>query len=121
MSWVFLTDRHAWKLKKPVRTTYLDFSTEAARQQHCDEEVRLNRRLSSGRLSRRRAADADAGGRLRLGADGAVVDWLVKMRRLPAERMLDRVIRAGAVRADDVRDVVARALPLLPRLRARSR
>ena len=32
MSWVFLTDRHAWKLKKPVRQSYLDFSTEAARR-----------------------------------------------------------------------------------------
>jgi aminoglycoside phosphotransferase family enzyme len=36
-----------------------------------------------------------------------VVDWLVKMRRLPAERMLDRLIRAGTVRGDDVRSIVA--------------
>ncbi len=42
MSWVFLTDRHAWKLKKPVRQPYLDFSTEAARRHFCAEEVRLN-------------------------------------------------------------------------------
>ena len=61
MSWVFLTDRHAWKLKKPVRQSYLDFSTEAARRHYCAEEVRLNRRLTHGRLSRNRAVDRRRG------------------------------------------------------------
>jgi len=106
MSWVFLTDRHAWKLKKPVRQSYLDFSTEAARRHYCAEEVRLNRRLTQGVYLETVPLTADAGGNLRLGPGGTVVDWLVKMRRLPAERMLDRMIRAGLVRADDVRNVV---------------
>ena len=44
MSWVFLTDRHAWKLKKPVRQSYLDFSTEAARRH-------LLRRRSCGSIA----------------------------------------------------------------------
>src|SRR5687767_13151729 len=46
MSWVFLTDTQAWKLKKPVRYDYLDFSTPEARLRNCEEEVRLNRRLA---------------------------------------------------------------------------
>ena len=46
MSWVFLTGRHAYKLKKPVRHDFLDFSTLAARRADCEEEVRLNRRLA---------------------------------------------------------------------------
>ena len=41
MSWVFLTDRNAWKLKKPVRHSYLDFSTVAARRFYWGEVVRL--------------------------------------------------------------------------------
>src|SRR5271157_4669760 len=45
MSWVFLTDASAYKLKKPVRYDYLDFSTVALRKRWCDEELRLNRRL----------------------------------------------------------------------------
>lgn len=48
MSWVFLTPRHAFKLKKPVRYDYLDFSTVAARQMSCAEELRLNQRLAPG-------------------------------------------------------------------------
>jgi len=106
MSWVFLTDRHAWKLKKPVRQSYLDFSTEAARHHYCVEELRLNRRLTQDVYLETVPLTIDAGGRLRLGPGGAVVDWLVKMRRLPAERMLDRMIRAGSAHADDVRRIV---------------
>ena len=106
MSWVFLTDRHAWKLKKPVRQSYLDFSTEAARRLYCAEEVRLNRRLTRDVYLEAVPLSRGADERLRLGPDGTVVDWLVKMRRLPADRMLDRLIRAGTVRTEDVRSVV---------------
>ncbi len=106
MSWVFLTDRHAWKLKKPVRQSYLDFSTEAARRHFCAEELRLNRRLTDDVYLETVPLTVDTNGKLRLGPCGKVVDWLVKMRRLPAERMLDRMIRSGSVQTDDVRRVV---------------
>ena len=48
ISWVFLTDRYAYKLKKPVRFEFLDFSSRELRQRACLEELRLNRRLASG-------------------------------------------------------------------------
>src|SRR3990170_2390421 len=91
MSWVFLTDRRAYKLKKPVRTSYLDHQTVEARRHACAEELRLNRRL---------AADVYldlvpltiTGDVPTLGGTGEIVDWLVVMRRLPAERMLSNVI-----------------------------
>jgi aminoglycoside phosphotransferase family enzyme len=89
-----------------VRQSYLDFSTEAARRYYCAEEVRLNRRLAHDVYLAIVPLTAAAGGRLRLGADGTAIDWLVKMRRLPADRMLDFAIRAGTVNADDVRNVV---------------
>ncbi len=83
MSWVFLTDRHAWKLKKPVRYDYLDFSTAAVRRQHCIEEVRLNRRLTSGVYLEAVPLTQNADGQLSFGPAATVVDWLVRMRRLP--------------------------------------
>ena len=46
MSWVFLTRDRAYKLKKPVRFPYLDFSTLALREAACRAEIRLNRRLA---------------------------------------------------------------------------
>ena len=47
MSWVFLTDHHAYKLKKPVSYDFLDFSALDARRLYCQEEVRLNARLAA--------------------------------------------------------------------------
>jgi aminoglycoside phosphotransferase family enzyme len=48
MSWVFLAGDRVFKLKKPVRYPFLDFSTPAAREAACREEVRLNARLAPG-------------------------------------------------------------------------
>lgn len=104
MSWVFLTGAFAYKLKKPVRHPFLDFITLAARRRYCGLEIKLNRRLAPdvycglARLAHER-------GRLRLGGSGATVDWLVKMRRLPAQRMLDAAIRDRTVSAADLRNV----------------
>ena len=108
MSWVFLTERCAYKLKKPVRYEFLDFSTLALRRQHCDEEVRLNRRLAPDVYLGTIALTRDARGALRLGGDGEPVEWLVQMRRLPAERMLDALIRRGALAAADIDRLAAR-------------
>jgi aminoglycoside phosphotransferase family enzyme len=105
MSWVFLTDRFAYKLKKPVRYPFLDFSTLGARRRDCQEEVRLNRRLAGDVYVGIVALTADSDGNLQLGGDGETFDWLVEMRRLPARRMLDQVIGSRAVRKTDIRRV----------------
>jgi aminoglycoside phosphotransferase family enzyme len=107
MSWVFLTDTQAWKLKKPVRYNYLDFSSPEARRHNCDEEVRLNRRLSPDVYFGVEPLSLNAQGELRLAGKGEAIDWLVHMRRLPADRMLDRAIADRTVRAADARAVGA--------------
>ena len=100
-AFVFLTPERAFKIKKPVNLGYLDHRSLAARAHVCREEVRLNRQL---------APDVYLGlvplvttnGQLALGGAGEVVDWLIEMRRLPADRMLDEILRRGEVpdRAD---------------------
>jgi uncharacterized protein len=95
MSWVFLTEHHAYKLKKPVRYDFLDFSTLAKRRVDCEAEVQLNRRLAPDVYLGIVALTVDAHGRLSLDGPGQPIEWLVKMRRLPAEHMLDARIRAG--------------------------
>ncbi|NIP86791.1 MAG: AAA family ATPase [Planctomycetales bacterium] len=107
ISWVFLTDRHAYKLKKPVAFEFLDFTTLAARREACEEEVRLNRRLAEGVylgvIPIRRRSD----GQLSLGETGQPVDWLVKMRRLPARRTLESLILQGELQESEIRDLAA--------------
>ncbi|MBK5912284.1 hypothetical protein CCR85_12365 [Rhodothalassium salexigens] len=102
MSWVFLTPRRAYKLKKAVQTEFLDFSTLAARRRFCAEEVRLNRRLAGDVYLGIQTVRRDGTGGFTLDGTGAVVDWLVVMRRLPAERMLDRAIAERRVTAATV-------------------
>lgn len=95
MSYVFLADDRVYKLKKPVRYPFLDFSTIDARERNCREEARLNRRLAPGVYLGVVPLGFDAARGLALGGDAPAVDWLVEMRRLPQEDMLDRLILEG--------------------------
>lgn len=106
MSWVFLTDRHAWKLKKPVCHGHFDFGTLEARRRDCEDELRLNRRLTRDVYLEAVPLALDEQGGFRLGGAGRTIDWLVKMRRLPAERMLAQAIRNDTVRDADILRVV---------------
>jgi aminoglycoside phosphotransferase family enzyme len=105
MSWVFLTERHAYKLKKPVRWDSLDFSTPELRKRDCEEEIRLNRRLAENVYLGMLELTCDPERGLALGGAGEPVDWLVHMRRLPAAEMLDARILGGGLREQDVRPV----------------
>jgi aminoglycoside phosphotransferase family enzyme len=105
MSWVFLTPQHVFKLKKPVRYDYLDFSTLAARKMYCEEELRLNPSLAPGVYLDVVPLARDAAGNTRVEGPGTVIDWLVKMHRLPAERMLDFLIERHALEPADVHAV----------------
>lgn len=103
MSWVFLTDREVYKMKKPVRFSFLDFSTLDARRRDCEEEVRLNRRLAPEIYLGSPALCLNENGELQLDQGGTPVEWLVRMRRLPAECMLDHAIETGTVDEEQVR------------------
>ncbi len=92
---VFTGDR-AYKLKKPVRFDFLDFSTRERREEAAHREVALNRRL---------APDVYLGVADVLDVDGAVCDHLVVMRRMPADRRLSSLVGAGAATDDDLRDL----------------
>ncbi len=108
MSWVFLTDQHAYKLKKPVRYDYLDFSTRELRRLDCLEEVRLNRRLAPSVYLGSLALGLQRDGSVRVGGGIEALDWLVWMRRLPRDRMLDERIRTRRLTRCDLKPVAAR-------------
>ena len=91
---VFLIGELAYKLKKPVRTAFLDFSTRQRRLAACQREVELNRRL---------APDVYLGVADVTGVDGRPCDHLVVMRRMPEDRRLATLLGAGAPLADQVR------------------
>lgn len=95
-AWVFLAGDFAYKLKKPSGNPLSDLRSLDARRLSCEEEVRLNRPLAQDIYLGVTPLVEGTDGRLRAGGAGKVVDWLVRMRRLPAGLMLDRAIASGA-------------------------
>jgi aminoglycoside phosphotransferase family enzyme len=108
MSWVFLTDRHAYKLKKPVSYDFLDFSALDARRFYCQEEVRLNARLAAEVYLGIVELTLNPLGHLQLDGDGTVIDWLTRRHRLPTHHMLDYAIKNGTASREDICRIAAR-------------
>jgi aminoglycoside phosphotransferase family enzyme/predicted kinase len=99
-AWIFLIGDRAYKLKKPVNLGFLDFSTREAREAALHREVELNRRLSP---------DVYLGVADVVGPDGVVCDHLLMMRRMPEDRRLSTLVRAGEPLDDEIL-AIARAL-----------
>ncbi|MFF7640921.1 AAA family ATPase [Streptomyces canus] len=96
---LFVGDR-AYKVKKPVDLTFLDYTTVAGRRAACEQEVALNRRFAPDvylGVGEFRSPDAD------------VPEPVVVMRRMPAERRLARLVREG-IDVDDALRAIARLL-----------
>lgn len=94
-AWVFLVGNYAYKLKKPAACPGMDLRTLESRHASCREELRLNRKLASDVYLEVVPLVRSCNRQLQLGGEGAIVEWLVRMRRLPAALMLDRAIAAG--------------------------
>jgi aminoglycoside phosphotransferase family enzyme len=92
MSWVFLAGDKVYKLKKPVRFPYLDFSTLARREASCRAELKLNRRLARDVYLGVVPLVTTPNG-LTIDGVGTIVDWLVVMRRLDENDTLERAIQ----------------------------
>ena len=87
-----LTKYYVYKLKKPVRFDFLDYSTLEARKYACEQEVQLNRRLAANVYLGVLPVTIGEGGGLTVDGKGEPVEWLVKMRRLPQDLIMDQVL-----------------------------
>jgi len=96
ISWVLLTGRYAYKLKKPLDLGFLDFSTLEARRRACEEELRLNRRTAPG-LYLEAVPITGTAADPRIGGTGPVIDYAVKMAEFPQTALLDQVAARGAL------------------------
>lgn len=109
MSWVFMTADRVYKLKKPVRFTYLDFSTLDLRARACRAEWALNRRLARDVYLGIVPLTCSNSG-LAIDGAGPVVDWLVVMRRLDETATLEAALcdqRAGCAQIDRLASILA--------------
>jgi len=94
---VFLVGGHAYKLKRAVAFSMLDYSTLERREAACRAELAVNRRtapqLYLGLWAIRRRADGGLG----FDGDGATLDWVVVMRRFEQSDLFDRLADAGGL------------------------
>ena len=97
VSWVLLTPAEAYKIKKPLRLPFLDFTTLAARRHFCEEELRLNRRLAPS-LYLAVVEVREGPGGTSLEGNGNVVDAAVRMRRFPEGALWSDMAAAGTLR-----------------------
>jgi uncharacterized protein len=96
ISLVFIGGDLVYKIKKPVKLPFLDFSTVELRLHYCHEEVRINRPWARG---------ADG---LRFEGSGSAVDWAVKMRRLPESATLRSRLQNEQLELSDLNRVAQR-------------
>jgi hypothetical protein len=95
-SWVLLTGKYAYKIKKPVYFGFLDYTTLEARKFFCEEELRLNERLSPDIYLGVRPITRTATG-LTTGGKGEVIDYCLKMKELPQDTIMTEKLRRGEV------------------------
>ncbi|MBN1664062.1 MAG: AAA family ATPase [Deltaproteobacteria bacterium] len=95
ISFIFIAGDYVYKVKKAVNFGFLDFSTLEKREYYCREELRLNRRLAPSIYLEVLGISENEQGDLAWGNGGPVVDYCVKMKKLPQDRMLKQLLAEG--------------------------
>jgi aminoglycoside phosphotransferase family enzyme len=109
ISIVFVADEFVYKVKKPVNFGFLDFTTLEKRKYYCNQEVRLNRRLSEGIYLDVLPVRYDGEKHILGGGSGEVVEYAVKMKRIPDEKLMKSVFDSGGLTEDRLK-MIAQAL-----------
>jgi len=95
ISYVFLTKKFGYKIKKAVNFGFLDFSTLEKRRFFCEKELELNKRLCGDMyLEVVLITKSDA---IRIGGEGTVIEYAVKMKRIPEENIMTRLLEEEKV------------------------
>jgi len=96
MSFIFLTSEYVYKIKKPVNLGYLDYTTLEKRHFFCQQELELNRRLCPD-VYLAVVSVVEGKGGLRIEEQGKAIEYAVKMKQLPQDRMMDVLLPQGQV------------------------
>src|ERR1700684_1404775 len=104
ISWVVLTGLYAYKIKKNVRFAFIDASTLAKRHHLCEEELRLNRRLSPALYLDVAPITRESGG-LRVDGEGVIVEYAIRMRQFDASQELSALLDHHDVDPQELADL----------------
>ncbi|WP_159476566.1 hypothetical protein [Dyadobacter sp. 3J3] len=96
ISWVLFTHDYAFKIKKPVKLSFLDFSRLGQRKKFCEKELLLNQRFSQIYLDVIPVREKDGDWKLGVGK-GRVVDYAVRMKKMKSAKRMDKLLQKGNV------------------------
>ena len=108
ISFVFLTNHLVYKIKKAVNFGFLDFTTLEKRRFFCEKELELNRRLCRDMYLE--VVPINKANSIKIKGEGETVEYAVKMKRMPQETMMSRLIeenRAGTALVDRIAKTLA--------------
>jgi uncharacterized protein len=106
ISWVILSGAYAYKIKKPLKLGFLDFSSLDKRRHFCTEEIRLNRRLAP-EIYLGVVPISGSEAEPRFNGPGPVLEWAVQMRAFPANATLDREAEISREQIDAIAESIA--------------
>jgi aminoglycoside phosphotransferase family enzyme len=109
MSFIFLAGEYVYKIKKPVNLGYLDYTTLEKRHFFCRQELKLNRRLCPD-VYLAVVSIVEEKGELRIEGRGKAIEYAVKMKQLPQDRMMDVLLPRGRVTLEMVARVAERLM-----------
>ncbi|MFP4082136.1 MAG: AAA family ATPase [Candidatus Aminicenantes bacterium] len=104
ISWVILTGKNAYKVKKPVRFSFVDYSSLEKRKHFCEEENRINSLLSPDMYLGTMPIKM-SNGKVILDGEGETVEYAVKMKELPQEARMDHLLKKGKVGSSHVEEI----------------
>lgn len=104
-AWVILGNKYAYKIKKPVKFPFLDFSTLSNRNFYCRREVLLNSRLA-GDIYLEKVPVWEENGTFSLEiGQGTIVDWAVKMIKVSPYTQMDILLKENSVTVEDTEEI----------------
>lgn len=108
ISWVFLCDQFVYKIKKPIKYTFLDFSILEKRKYFCHREIELNKRLTDEIYIDVQPVTILAGRHFIGGKKGEVIDYAVKMKKMDPQKRMDVLLIKIKVTESHIRNLAER-------------
>jgi aminoglycoside phosphotransferase family enzyme len=108
ISFVFLTRNFVYKVKKAVDLGFLDFTTLEKRRFFCEKELELNRRLCGEMYLE--VVPINRSNIIKIKGEGETVEYAVKMKRMPQEKMMSRLLEENKVNSkliDEIAKIIA--------------
>lgn len=105
ISWIILGREFAYKIKKPVQYSFLDFSSLDKRKFYCEREIELNKRLTQGVYLDVQVLREYKGRFVMGGVKGEPVDYAVRMNKLDRSKQMDNLLLNHQISSADLRNL----------------